>query len=423
MWLALLALTASADDTTWKQLHSPQATASSYLQSNWNKFTENYHPTYILDGNPKTAWVEGATGNGEGSWVGWPVSRVPAARRVKLRIRNGYHKSQNLLVANAAPSVIRVELRDGERVVYSREAQLRRDLSWQEVVLDPPLDVPVDGIRIVVVAAHKGSAYADLCISDVETWIDADAPYNAPIEKAKHQVALGWIRARVDAAAWFANQPKEYPFAATQFRASTERVDDATAAAWGAEHATAVGAVTALLGESTPWRRVDVKSPPRLPEGLDLPTGAERWFASDRAFFEADEEWRFQKAGENEWIREVAESNVRMSTHPDGITPRLAALHTRQVVEERGTYTTTARWLVSFDPEGHTTEIFVVSEDSGDEVCSGYTDHKRFTFVRQAGKVVRVDGRHRNWCSGGWTMPDEYVETPTQDRVVWTPAT
>lgn len=423
MWLALLALSAAADDTDWKQLHSPHAAASSYLQSNWNKYTENYHPTYILDGNPKTAWVEGAKGNGEGSWITWPVSRVPHARRVKLRIRNGYHKSKNLLLANAAPSVVRIELRSGDRVVHAREAQLARDLTWQEVVLVPHADVPFDNVRLVVLAAHEGSAYADLCISDIETWIDAEVAHNKPVENAKHLAAMAWIKARVDAAAYFAKQPKEYPFAATQFRSEDSvEVSTEVARGWMSEHMSMASTIDRMLERDTPWRRLDVKDVPRLPEGVWLPDGSDRWFAADLAFFETDKEWRFRKKGDEHWIREDARSNVRVEMLDDGVTPHLAAFHTRRVVEERSTYTTTERWLVRFDEQGRTTEIFVAADASEDEMCKGWADRKQWTISRQDGRINRIELHRRNWCKGGFHN-DEYVEPPQNTLTVWKPVT
>ena len=99
--LASLAMAPAQAD--FNRLHPRAANASSYLRSNWNRFTENYHPNYVLDDNPATAWVEGDAGNGEGAVLRLPVSALQTARSVKLRVRNGYQKSDNLLVANAAP--------------------------------------------------------------------------------------------------------------------------------------------------------------------------------------------------------------------------------------------------------------------------------------------------------------------------------
>src|SRR5262245_52893222 len=78
---------------TWKPLRSASASATSFLQNNWNRFEENYHPSYVLDGNPATAWVEGVPGFGEGEALTIPVSALRRARAVRLRIWNGYQKS------------------------------------------------------------------------------------------------------------------------------------------------------------------------------------------------------------------------------------------------------------------------------------------------------------------------------------------
>src|SRR5690349_16626435 len=47
---------AAPPSRAWKQLRSASASASSFLQNNWNRFEENYHPSYVLDENPATAW-------------------------------------------------------------------------------------------------------------------------------------------------------------------------------------------------------------------------------------------------------------------------------------------------------------------------------------------------------------------------------
>src|SRR5687767_9515764 len=85
------------------ELFASEATASSFLVSNWNKFTENYHPSYVLDGDPTTAWVEGKDGNGEGEWLRIETTHLKNARQLKLEIRNGYQKSKGLFKANAMP--------------------------------------------------------------------------------------------------------------------------------------------------------------------------------------------------------------------------------------------------------------------------------------------------------------------------------
>ena len=74
--LALSAGSAHADEGIERRLHVATANASSFLWNDWNRFQENYHPNYVADGDPKTAWVEGADGNGEGEWLKLPLTEL-----------------------------------------------------------------------------------------------------------------------------------------------------------------------------------------------------------------------------------------------------------------------------------------------------------------------------------------------------------
>ena len=76
----VLCTPAHAEGPDWKVLRQTEVQASSFLQSNWNKYSENYHPNYVADENPSTAWVEGVTGNGEGESIVLPTNPIKSAR-------------------------------------------------------------------------------------------------------------------------------------------------------------------------------------------------------------------------------------------------------------------------------------------------------------------------------------------------------
>src|SRR5688500_7426646 len=97
--LCLLATPAFAAPTE-RRLHSDTVEASSFLANDWNKFVESYHPNYIADDDPATAWVEGNAANGAGEWVRIEVSSYETTK-TRVRIRNGYQKSKELFKANA----------------------------------------------------------------------------------------------------------------------------------------------------------------------------------------------------------------------------------------------------------------------------------------------------------------------------------
>jgi len=407
---SFLTLAAIAAEPEWQVLRAPEATASSFLENNWNKHTENYHPSYVLDGNPRTAWVEGVSGDGEGEWLEVPLSRIPAARAVRLRIRNGYQKSTNLHRANAAPTRVKVELLAARGPVHTEELALDGDAEgWQTLVLTPPEPVAMRGVRLTVLAARSGTAYKDLCISDVEVAVDTgDGTYSQVFENAKHQQLLAWIAGRQQAAAFFADRPSAWPFVSAQFaRASDDflRGDDAEALArelvaiddrWKADYGTG------------PYLRVD-GAVPRLPDGVTLDPHAGwdsgqqsdgayagvlgRWLAPELTFSEAPGEWRYQKQapmGAGDELAPFFErssksndlSNIQVvRRHPDGSVAEAVFQHRRsvyfRVVEDQ-----TWRGRVQLDANGHTQLLLWGREHRPEEGCEAGREVNRWTFGR-----------------------------------------
>ena len=87
--------------------------ASSYLHCTWNRFEENYLPQYTLDGRPETAWVEDGVGenqSGVGEYLYFSGLLVNGAKQLKIKIRNGYQKSEQLYLANSRPKELEVYL-------------------------------------------------------------------------------------------------------------------------------------------------------------------------------------------------------------------------------------------------------------------------------------------------------------------------
>src|SRR5688572_19083583 len=67
-----------------RRLHSDNIDASSFLWNDWNKFVENYHPNYVGDDDPTTAWVEGAKSSGAGEWL--RISVTPLEKTTQIRL-------------------------------------------------------------------------------------------------------------------------------------------------------------------------------------------------------------------------------------------------------------------------------------------------------------------------------------------------
>ncbi|AKJ05944.1 hypothetical protein ATI61_110310 [Archangium gephyra] len=205
----------------FQRLHAEQASATSFLKSNWNKYEENYHPSYVLDDDVKTAWVEGAEGDGLGESLTIPVSDLKSARAIRLVLFNGYQKSKALLSANSAPRQLTVTVR-GPGGQESAKTQLTLERKMGPQSFDLPVTGAVAEVVLTIDSVHPGSKYKDTCVSDVQVFVDSEVPYNAAVEKGKREALLQWKKERLEAAKYFARLPKTYPFASTRFE---EKVD------------------------------------------------------------------------------------------------------------------------------------------------------------------------------------------------------
>ncbi|HZI16200.1 MAG TPA: hypothetical protein VE153_37900 [Myxococcus sp.] len=218
MRLALLSLLVPslASAAGFQRLHAEEATATGFLQSNWNKYQENYHPNYALDDDPKTAWVEGAEGDGIGEALTIPLSNLASARAVRLVIFNGYQKSAALLAANGAPAQLTATVRGpGGKEAGRKQLTLARKMGPQS--FDIPVSGPVVDVVLTVDGVHPGAKYRDTCVSDVQVFVDSDVPYNAGAEKAKREALLKWKKERLATAKYYASLPRTYPYASTHF--------------------------------------------------------------------------------------------------------------------------------------------------------------------------------------------------------------
>jgi hypothetical protein len=206
-WLVIL-LTARAfadphelghQPTLERRLHFEKVEASSFLFNDWNKFQENYHPSYIGDDDPATAWVEGVKGPGIGEWVRVQVTLMQGATQARLRIRNGFQKSERLFKANARARGVTIMLLPSKALV---ETELADKDGWQEVVVPQPSG-PLDAVEIRVRSAYPGTKYDDLGLSDVQLYVTATTPDNPSFERTHLQALLTWKKERAAAALLF----------------------------------------------------------------------------------------------------------------------------------------------------------------------------------------------------------------------------
>jgi len=197
--LLLLPAVALADAPFERRLYTDRVDSSSFLWNDWNRFQENYHPLYAVDGDPATAWVEGASTAGAGEWIRFGLTHLDGATSVRLRLQNGYQKSSTLYKANARPKQVTVTLLPGGQTT---KVTLRDVEGWQDIRVDQPAG-GLEAVLVKVDTVYPGTKYTDLCLSEVEIYATATTPDNPVVEKARMARVLAWKRDRLAAAAMF----------------------------------------------------------------------------------------------------------------------------------------------------------------------------------------------------------------------------
>jgi hypothetical protein len=190
-----------------RRLHSDNIDASSFLWNDWNKFVENYHPNYVADDDPATAWVEGAKGSGAGEWLRIQTTPLDHTTRVRLHVRNGYQKSKDLFKANARAKEVTLRLLPSN--TEQRVTLADRD-GWQDLVIDQPAGI-VRTVELAITSVYEGTKYEDLCITDVQVFATSLTPDNPAFEKSKHQTLMDWRAGRLAAAKLFKAQKVQLP--------------------------------------------------------------------------------------------------------------------------------------------------------------------------------------------------------------------
>lgn len=388
--LLLIPSTAAAEPQ-WRLLRQTEVQASSFLKSNWNKYSENYHPNYIADDNPATAWVEGVAGNGEGQVVMLPTSPLREARSVKVEVRNGYQKSEALLKANAAPKDVRVVVWAGGQPVAQVDATLERKMGWQDILVPLPPGAGVSEVRLEVVSVHPGATYKDTCISDVRISADTDVAYRAAIEEARFQRLVAWTAERRKTAAYFASLPATYPFASTAF--DTETVDEGDEAQLTADVLALAKEAKAASTAGSWWKRAstgpDIEPPDNLWMLRDLAPllepGRLAWFESEDRF--ATKRRESFDYGYHETHRTNAK--VRFADAANTV-PATIWFELQERGEERGPYQNTRQVYIQCDDKGRPETILVDSQDISE--MGPQAETIRYTLHRNAsGQVDRVD--------------------------------
>ncbi len=166
-----------------------------------------YHASYLFDGRPHFAWVEGAKGSGDGESIQLTFRKDTTITAIELL--NGYHRSQDHYEKNARVRKLEIEA-EGRRVMLDvPEGMVPRKLEF-----DPPVSTRV--LTLTVAAAKKGTTYEDLVISELR-FHDRKGPFtvepmgpNRLDEKLQKQIEGKPLASMVDKAyRQVCGQPRE----------------------------------------------------------------------------------------------------------------------------------------------------------------------------------------------------------------------
>jgi hypothetical protein len=137
----------------------PRAADASSIRKASN--TTDYRPANLLDGDPATAWTEGAEGPGVGEWVRLEFSRPLALGRIE--IANGYQQDLERFRANGRVKTLELEYSDGTtQLVDLVDAQGLQ-------VIDPAVS-KTEWIKFTIISVYPSRTWDDTGLSEVRVY-------------------------------------------------------------------------------------------------------------------------------------------------------------------------------------------------------------------------------------------------------------
>ncbi len=140
-----------------------------------------YSAPNLIDGQLKTAWIEGVEGKGEGATLAF---EFPAPSSLSfIQIANGYQKSFTSFFENSFPTRIEAEFdtRNGE--TYRQTFDLQPEMGYSRFAIEPRL-TKIIRVRLKITKVQKGSRFEDTAISEIRF---LDLPF---LEKVKGKAYL-----------------------------------------------------------------------------------------------------------------------------------------------------------------------------------------------------------------------------------------
>ena len=126
-----------------------------------NGKTATYDPENAIDGDYRTAWVEGTDGAGIGSWIELDFDGVHKINGIE--ISNGYKKEEGLYHRNLRIKKGRIYDSDGNSEGYTLHDQF---VGTDRIDFDEPLETSSLRLEIVSVYKDKQTKHMDTCLTD-----------------------------------------------------------------------------------------------------------------------------------------------------------------------------------------------------------------------------------------------------------------
>jgi len=171
------------------RLTAAPAEASSALFRGWDDPKGDHHPLFAADDDKKTAWVEGAEGDGVGEWIRLHVTPVEAPGALTVRIRNGCQRSGKAFRRHARLAVATVTALPGG---LPTSIALKDGQGWQS--FEVPAGDRLTAVELRIDAVYEGSGDEHACLSDLQ--VSVPAAIDAAAQQARRGEVKAWIKAR-----------------------------------------------------------------------------------------------------------------------------------------------------------------------------------------------------------------------------------
>lgn len=145
------------------KLEVKSISATSQLNDTADK---TYSPSNLIDGNPATAYVEGAEGTGVGESLTFQFGLTPYYI-TEIVWAPGYQASEDLLEKNGYPTDLTFKTEEVSHGIEAVPSPLCIG-STVTFALPEPMYVDADGVEMIIENAEAGTTYEDTCISEME---------------------------------------------------------------------------------------------------------------------------------------------------------------------------------------------------------------------------------------------------------------